>query len=67
MRFGLQEGNLSTVQQTLLLNLSETGVAFVTTSASKFAIDDLIMVEIPIPNGEQIACGPRGARSGLRT
>ncbi len=62
MRFGLQDGNLSTVQQTLLMNLSETGVAFATTSSQRFEIDDLIMVEIPIPNGEQIAWWARVVR-----
>jgi hypothetical protein len=62
MRFGLQDGNLSTVQQTLLLNLSESGVAFATTSSQRFEIDDLIMVEIPIPNGEQIAWWARVVR-----
>jgi hypothetical protein len=62
MRFGLQDGNVSTVQQTLLVNLSESGVAFITTSNQRFEIGDLIMVEIPIPNGEQIAWWARVVR-----
>ncbi len=62
MRFGLQDGNVSTVQQTLLMNLSESGVAFITTSNQRFEIGDLIMVEIPIPNGEQIAWWARVVR-----
>ena len=62
MRFGLQEGNLSTVQQTLLVNLSETGVAFLTSSNQRFELGDLIMVEIPIPEGEQIAWWARVVR-----
>lgn len=62
MRFGLQDGNMATIQQTLLLNLSESGVAFITTSSQSFAINDLIMVEIPIPNSEQIAWWARVVR-----
>lgn len=55
MRFGLHEGQLTTVEQTLLLNLSETGVAFLTNSRKRFELGELIMVEIPIPEGDQLA------------
>lgn len=56
MRFSLEttHGNAH-AEQTILLNLSETGLAFVTDSRKKFDLGDLIKVEIPIPSGEQLA------------
>lgn len=62
MRFGLQEGPHSTVHQTILMNLSETGVAFVTHSSRQFTLGDLVMVEVPIPGGDQIAWWARIVR-----
>jgi len=62
MRFGLQEGAVSNVEQTILLNLSESGVAFVTHSSKRFELGDQIMVEIPIPGGDQIAWWARVVR-----
>lgn len=57
MRFSLEDGHGkgAPIQQTMLINLSETGVAFLTDSAQGFGLGDHMMVEIPIPNGEQIA------------
>ncbi len=56
MRFGLEDNHSGApIQQTLLVNLSETGAAFVTDSARGFRLGDRIMVEIPVPEGEQIA------------
>ncbi|NJM10361.1 MAG: PilZ domain-containing protein [Bdellovibrionaceae bacterium] len=62
MRFGLHEGPLSTVEKTILLNLSETGVAFITHSSKRFELGDLVMVEVPIPGGDQIAWWARVVR-----
>lgn len=56
MRFGL--ANLmgpAHIERTVLLNLSETGAAFVTDAHSDVQIGDVIKVEIPIPSGDQIA------------
>lgn len=56
MRFGLEDNHRgAAVQNTLLVNLSETGAAFITDSVRGLHLGDRIMVEIPIPQGEQIA------------
>lgn len=56
MRFGLEENASGThVRQTLLVNLSETGAAFITDSVRGIHLGERIMVEIPVPQGEQIA------------
>lgn len=56
MRFSLEnttgEGG---IEQTLLLNLSETGVAFLVDSGFEPRVGDKIKVEVPIPSGDQIA------------
>lgn len=56
MRFSLEDtiGPAGT-EQTLLLNLSETGAAFIATNAARIEVGERIKVEIPIPSGEQIA------------
>lgn len=56
MRFSLG-GNAGAagVEETIILNLSETGVAFLATPHTLFEIGERIKVEIPIPNSEQIA------------
>lgn len=56
MRFSLENTHGSHgAEQTILLNLSETGLAFVTDSRAKFDLGENIKVEIPIPGGEQLA------------
>ena len=56
MRFGLEDSHGGTnIRQTLLVNLSETGVAFITDSVRNLHIGERIMVEVPVPQGEQIA------------
>jgi hypothetical protein len=57
MRFGLEDSQAggADVRQTLLVNLSETGAAFITDSRRGLSIGERIMVEIPVPQGEQIA------------
>jgi hypothetical protein len=57
MRFGLEDSHAGAtdIRQTLLVNLSETGAAFITDSRRGLHIGERIMVEIPVPQGEQIA------------
>lgn len=56
MRFGLaSDGKGGPVEQTPLINLSESGVAFLVSPGTEIALGDMIKVEIPIPAGEQIA------------
>lgn len=56
MRFSLEhsqgEGG---IEQTLLLNLSETGVAFIVDAGVEPRVGEKVKVEIPIPGGDQIA------------
>lgn len=53
MRFSKEEG--SGVFRTRLLNLSETGAAFLVDRSMRPEIGDLIKVEIPVPGLDQIA------------
>jgi len=63
MRFGLSSlRGPAHIEQTILLNLSETGAAFVTDDTSDIKIGDSIKVEIPIPGGDQIAWFARVVR-----
>lgn len=63
MRFGLSSlRGPAHIEQTTLLNLSETGAAFVTDETSDIKIGDSIKVEIPIPSGDQIAWFARVVR-----
>ena len=56
MRFSLEhtQGG-GGVEETLLLNLSETGVAFLVDSGYEPRVGEKIKVEVPIPGGNQIA------------
>lgn len=56
MRFSLQHMvGPSAIEETVLLNLSETGAAFLVPKGQMFHIGDVIKVEIPVPSGDQIA------------
>jgi hypothetical protein len=56
MRFSLDGSHGGAdISETILINLSETGVAFVVSSGAGLEINERIKVEIPIPEGEQIA------------
>lgn len=63
MRFSLEnthgEGG---IEKTLLLNLSETGIAFLVDAGFEPRVGDKIKVEIPIPSGDQIAWWARVVR-----
>jgi hypothetical protein len=63
MRFSLQTAEgVSGVEQTTILNLSETGCAFLVSANSPLHIGEKIKVEIPIPTGDQIAWWGRVVR-----
>lgn len=63
MRFGLASlRGPAHIEHTTLVNLSETGAAFITDDTSDIKIGDTIKVEIPIPNGDQIAWFARVVR-----
>lgn len=56
MRFSLEDTvGPAGIEQTILLNLSETGAAFITSNVARIEVGEKIKVEIPIPSGEQIA------------
>lgn len=56
MRFCLSTEHVpSAIEQTILLNLSETGAAFLVDPSVEMKIGDHIKVEVPIPSGDQIA------------
>jgi hypothetical protein len=56
MRFSLlQQHGEAAVHETVMLNLSETGVAFLMDPGRHPKVGENIKVEIPIPGGEQIA------------
>ena len=56
MRFGLAGlKGPAHIETTALVNLSETGAAFLAPAHCDLKIGDVIKVEIPIPNEEQIA------------
>jgi hypothetical protein len=63
MRFALEkthgEGG---IEHTILYNLSETGVAFLMDPGAEFKVGELIKVEVPVPQGEQIAWWARVVR-----
>ncbi len=63
MRFSL-ENTLGTsgIEQTTLINLSESGLAFLAAPGTQIEIGERIKVEIPIPGREQIAWGARVVR-----
>lgn len=63
MRFGLAAlKGPAHIERTTLVNLSETGAAFVTDASSDLKIGDSIKVEVPIPSGDQIAWFARVVR-----
>jgi hypothetical protein len=63
MRFSLAEDEgPGGIEKTLLLNMSETGVAFLVSSKTSVSLNERIMVEIPIPNGDQLAWWGRVVR-----
>lgn len=63
MRFGLASlKGPAHIERTILVNLSETGAAFVTDASNDLKIGDSIKVEIPIPSGDQIAWFARVVR-----
>ncbi len=64
MRFGFQSLNRgpSSTEEALLYNLSETGVAFLLSNSPNIKLNDEIKVELPVPNGEQIAWWARVVR-----
>lgn len=57
MRFTMQteDGGKNAVHETLMLNLSQTGVGFLVDAEMAPNMGDRMMVEIPIPSGEQLA------------
>ncbi len=63
MRFSLEDTvGPAGIEETLLLNLSESGAAFLTTSAARIEVGERIKVEVPVPSGEQIAWWARVVR-----
>lgn len=64
MRFALQETKGDGgIDSTILYNLSETGVAFLIDTKTHVKLGDIIKVEIPVPQGEQIAWWARVVRT----
>lgn len=56
MRFSLlKHTGQGGIEETIMLNLSESGVAFLVEAGMQPKIGEGVKVEIPIPNGEQIA------------
>lgn len=56
MRFSLNDPHgPSAINQTLLVNLSESGVAFLVSPDTRVQMHERMKVEIPVPGGEQIA------------
>lgn len=63
MRFGLSRlRGPAHIERTTLINLSETGAAFLTDDTHDIKLGDSIKVEIPIPSGDQIAWFARVVR-----
>lgn len=63
MRFSLdEEQGPSGIAQTYLLNMSETGLAFLVSNKASVHLNERIKVEIPIPNGDQLAWWGRVVR-----
>lgn len=57
MRFSLETSGSGkgAIQETILLNLSQTGVGFLVDAATAPHMGDRVMVEIPVPSGDQVA------------
>lgn len=63
MRFSLENTQgAAGIEQTPLINLSETGVAFLVNPDTPIRLGDQIKVEIPVPASEQIAWWGRVVR-----
>ena len=63
MRFGLRnDAGAGAIEQTTLLDLSETGASFLLGPMTDLVVNERIKVEIPIPGGEQIAWWGRVVR-----
>lgn len=63
MRFSLEHAQgPQAIEQTPLINLSETGVAFLVNPETSIRLGDQIKVEIPVPESEQIAWWGRVVR-----
>lgn len=56
MRFSLEHSHgAGGIERTLMINLSETGAAFVVEHSNAPKIGDRIKVEVPIPQGDRVA------------
>lgn len=63
MRFGpAHMRGQAFIEHTTLVNLSETGLAFLTDRGSELKVGDIIKVEIPVPESDQIAWFARVVR-----
>lgn len=63
MRFSLENtSGPGAIEETLLLNLSESGVAFLASSHTPLEVGERIKVEIPVPGEDQIAWWARVVR-----
>lgn len=63
MRFALESmAGEAGIERTILLNLSETGCAFLVDPGVEVAMGERIKVEIPVPQGERIAWWGRVVR-----
>lgn len=63
MRFSLEHAHgPNPIEQTHLMNLSESGVAFLVSPNTSIHLNDHIKVEVPIPSGDQFAWWGRVVR-----
>lgn len=63
MRFSLEHTSGSAhVEETFLINLSESGVAFLVSPGTEVHLKERLKVEIPVPGGEHIAWWGRVVR-----
>lgn len=63
MRFSLEHtGGAGGIEQTILIDLSETGVAFLISPEIEPKLGERLKIEIPVPAGEQIAWWGRVVR-----
>ena len=64
MRFSLENtSGPGGIEQTILINLSETGIAFLVNPGKEPRLGERIKVEIPVPSGDQIAWWARVVRT----
>jgi len=63
MRFVSDERSDETnIESTILLNMSETGIAFLVSPDTQLRVRERVKVEIPVPGGEQLAWWGRVVR-----